>query len=213
MNVTPEALSRIAPLVGNKAASYATILNRYLDLYGIDTPTRLACFMGQLLVESDDLTAFREGMSYRAERLLQVWPFRFPSIEIARQYERQPQKLANYVYGDRMGNRGQDTDDGWLHRGAGWIQLTGRDNQAAFAEAVDRPLEGIGDYLATPEGAAESACWFWWKHGGNRLADFGNIDAISDMVNLGRQTKKQGDAEGFAKRVAKTKLCKEVFQA
>lgn len=211
MILSRDVLITLAPDLGSMAAPYATILSRYLDTYSIDTPTRLAYFMGQLLVESKDLTAFREGMNYRAERLMEVWPKRFPTIELARQYERNPQKLANFVYGDRMGNR-PGTNDGWDHRGAGWIQLTGRDNQAAFADAVGRPLATIGDYLATPEGAAESACWFWWKHGGNRLAEFGNIDAISDMVNLGRQTKKEGDAEGFKKRVLKTNLCKKALR-
>lgn len=210
MIITADQLRKVAPDLGSKAAPYATILSRYLDLYGIDTPIRVAHFMGQLLVESEDLTAFREGMNYRAERLMEVWSKRFPSLEVALQYERNPQKLANYVYGGRMGNR-PGTNDGWNHRGAGWIQLTGRDNQAAFADAVGKSLEEVGDYLATPEGAAESACWFWWKNGINRLADLGNVDAVSDAVNLGRQTKEKGDAEGYAKRVKKTKLCKEVF--
>jgi putative chitinase len=150
-------------------------------------------------------------MNYSAERLMVVWPKRFPTKEIAKQYERQPQKLANFVYANRMGNGGPETNDGWDHRGAGWIQLTGADNQNAFAHAMGLPEQGIGDFLATTQGAAQSACWFWFKNGINRLADFGNVDAVSDAVNIGRQTAKVGDAEGFAKRLQKTNLCKKVL--
>lgn len=211
MIITPDQLRAMAPSLNGKASPYAGALNRHLAFYGIDSLPRLAYFLGQVLVESDDLTAFRENLNYSAERLMAVWPRRFPTLAIAKQYERNPAKLANYVYGNRMGNGGPDTGDGWRHRGAGWIQLTGHDNQAEFAKAIGQPVETIGDYLATPEGAAQSACWFWWKHGCNRLADFGNVDAVSDSINLGRLTEKVGDAEGYAKRVAKTNLAKQIL--
>lgn len=211
MMLTPTQLLAIAPGLGSKASPYAGCLNRYLDFYGIDSLQRLAYFLGQVLTESEDLSAFREGMNYSAERLRVVWPLRFPTIELAKQYERNPAKLANFVYGGRMGNGGPASGDGWRFRGAGWIQLTGHDNQAEFAKAIGMQVSTIGDYLATPEGAAQSACWFWWKHGCNRLADFGNIDAVSDAINIGRLTEKVGDAEGYAKRVAKTALAKKVL--
>lgn len=210
--LTPASLLRMAPdLYDNKAAIYCGLLNRYTEIFDIKTPQRLSMFLGQVLVESGDLTFFRENMSYSAERLMVVWSKRFPTLEIANQYARQPQKLANFVYANRMGNGGPETNDGWNHRGAGWIQLTGKANQEAFANDNQLDPATIGDYLATSQGAAHSACWFWWKHGVNRLADFGNLDAVSDAINLGRQTKEVGDAEGYAKRKAKTALCKQVL--
>lgn len=212
MMLSPSILLKMVPGLNiAKVGIYTGVLNQSVTRFGIDTPQRLAFFMGQVLVESDDLTAFREGMNYSAERLMKVWPKRFPTLDIARQYERQPQKLANYVYANRMGNGGPDTNDGWNHRGAGWIQLTGKANQEACGTELGVPLDGIGDWLATGTGAAQSACWYWWKHGINRLADMNNIDTVSDATNLGRLTKEVGDAEGYAKRLAKTNLCKQIL--
>lgn len=212
MIITALNLRAMAPnLDSAKAGIYTGLLNQAMNRFGIDTTKRAAFFMGQVLVESDDLTAFRENMNYSAERLMAVWPSRFKTIELARQYERNPQKLANFVYANRMGNGGPETNDGWNHRGAGWIQLTGKTNQELFATEAGIPLAGIGDYLGTSKGAAESACWYWWKHGINRLADFGNLDAVSDAINLGRLTDKIGDAEGYAKRQLKTNLCKKIL--
>lgn len=212
MMLTPESLIKMAPELNlAKAGVYTGVLNQAIDRFGIDSPQRLAFFMGQVLVESNDLMSFREAMSYSAERLMAVWSKRFPTLEIANQYAHQPQKLANFVYANRMGNGGPETNDGWNHRGAGWIQLTGKDNQEACGLELGVSLDGIGDYLATSQGAAQSACWFWWKHGINRLADFNNIDAVSDATNLGHLTEKVGDAEGYAKRVIKTNLCKQIL--
>lgn len=213
MILKPEQLMAIAPgLGGARAGSYANLLSQAMEAHGIDSPRRVAFFLGQLLVESGDLTEFRENMNYKAERLMQVWPKRFPTIEIARQYERNPAKLANKVYANRMGNGDEASGDGWRYRGAGWIQLTGKTNQLACAMELGMPVGDIGDWLATPAGAAQSAAWYWWKNGINRLADFGNIDSVSDAVNLGRLTEKVGDAEGFQKRALKTELCKQVLR-
>jgi putative chitinase len=204
----------MAPSVDQaKLGIYVGVLNQGTTQFKIDTPQRLAFFLGQLLVESDDLTQVREGMFYRTpERLMGVWPKRFPTKESAQPYVGNPQKLANYVYANRMGNGGPETNDGWNHRGAGWIQLTGKTNQEAFAADAGVPLVGIGDYLATPIGAARSACWFWQKNKINQLADTASVDAVSDAVNLGRQTRKVGDAEGYAKRLKKTELCKKILE-
>lgn len=211
--ITPQNLLLMAPNVGSKSAVYTGILNHHMDLFSINTPKRVAMFLGQLLVESDDLTSFREGMFYRTpERLMQVWPSRFPTLEFAKQYVENPQKLANYVYSNRMGNGGPESNDGWNMRGTGWIQLTGRDNITNFAKYINQTPEEAALYMGTAQGAAQSACWFWDKNGINRLADFGSLDAVSDAVNLGRQTKKVGDAEGYQKRLIKTELCKKILK-
>jgi len=211
--LTPQNLSIMAPTLGSKSASYSGILNHHMAQYEINSVKRVAFFLGQILVESDDLTSFREGMFYREPaRLMEVWPSRFPTLEFAKQYTQNPQKLANYVYSNRMGNGGPETNDGWNMRGTGWIQLTGRDNITEFAKHVGMTPEDAALYMGTAQGAAQSACWFWQKNDINRLADFGNIDSVSDQVNLGRQTKKLGDAEGFKRRVLKTELCKKTLK-
>ena len=212
MLLLPAHLLKMVPdLDDAKAGVFSGVINQAAQRFGIDTPKRLAMFMGQVLVESGDLKSTREKMSYSAARLMAVWPSRFPTLAIASQYENQPQKLANFVYANRMGNGGPETNDGWNHRGAGWLQLTGKTNQEACGTVLGVSLEGIGDWLATTLGAAQSSAWFWDKNSVNRLADFGNIDSVSDAVNIGHLTTKIGDAEGYAKRVVKTQLCLNVL--
>ena len=92
--------------------------------------------------------------------------------------------------------------DGWLFRGAGLISLTFRDNHAKCGRYFGIPVEKVGEWLRTPEGACRSAAWFWKTHGCNELADKDDIDGVSDAINLGHQTDKYGDAIGFADRLA-----------
>lgn len=211
MPITKNHLLAIVPGLGARADVILNALNNAMEKYGIDTPKRIAFFLGQVLVESGDFYATRENMNYSAQRLMMVWPKRFPTVASATPYAHEPEKLANFVYANRMGNGDPLSGDGWRHRGAGWIQLTGKNNQLECAEVMGIAPDDIGDWLATPEGAALSAAWFWWKVGCNRLADFGNLDAVSDAVNLGRQTKEVGDAHGYTKRLNATNTCKKVL--
>lgn len=119
-------------------------------------------------------------------------------------------KIANYVYANRMGNGNERSGDGWRYRGAGWIQLTGRDNHQEVAREL-AVIGDIGDWLSTVTGAALSAAWFWWKSGCNPLADAGNVDAISDLINIGHVTAKQGDSVGYDKRLSLTRHCLKVL--
>jgi putative chitinase len=109
----------------------------------------------------------------------------FPDDEIAAQYARQPEKIANRVYANRMGNGDEASGDGWKYRGRGLIQLTGKDNYTAFSlqannEAIIKP-----DLVAQPELAAESAGWFWVTNGLNNLADTGDVKAVTRRINGG----------------------------
>lgn len=198
--LTVAQLQTIAPNVGNAATVYTNTLNNAMQRFGIDTPLRMAHFLAQLVHESDGLTAFRENLNYSANRLLAIWPKRFANIIEAQHYERQPMKLANYVYANRMGNGDATSGDGWKYRGAGWFQLTGKTNHEQMAKELGVINSDIGEWLSTVNGAALSAAWFWWKNGCNRLADMNNCEAVSDIINLGRRTAKEGDSIGFARR-------------
>lgn len=112
--------------------------------YGITDPLHQAAFLAQIGVESGALTQLTENLNYSAARLRQVWPSRFKSDAIAQQYAGNPQALANYVYGSRMGNQ-PGTEDGWNYRGRGLKQLTGRDNYAEYQRASGVPV------LANPD--------------------------------------------------------------
>jgi putative chitinase len=106
-------------------------------------------------------------------------------MEIAQQYEHKPEQIANRAYENRMGNGPEASGDGWKFRGKGLIQLTGRDNYQAFADSVQMNIDDASAYLETFEGAVQSACYFWESHNLNALADQGNIDQISKIINGG----------------------------
>lgn len=154
--------------------------------YGIDTPKRLAAFIAQCAHESANFTALRENLNYRAETLMKTWPNRFPSLTEANKYARNPQKIANKVYANRMGNGPEESGDGWRYLGRGLIQLTGRENYSWFGASVgiDNPDELI-EYLGTFEGAVQSACWFWETNELNQWADKGDMKTLTLRINGG----------------------------
>lgn len=118
-------------------------------------------------------------------------------------YARNPRKIANKVYANRMGNGDEASGDGWTYRGAGLIQLTGKANQLACASHFGIAPEKIGVWLRTPEGASRSAAWFWDQHHLSTFALRGDFDGVCDIVNIGKKTEKIGDSIGYAGRLAK----------
>jgi putative chitinase len=167
------------------AEHWVEALNKCFDDYEINTPLRQAAFMGQTCVESAKYTAIQENLNYRAVTLNAQWKSHFPTLEIAQQYEHQPEKIANRAYCNRMGNGPEESGDGWKFRGKGLIQLTGRDNYQGFADSVGMSIDDASAYLETFEGCVQSACYFWESHNLNTLADKGAIDQISHIINGG----------------------------
>ncbi|MCK8785883.1 hypothetical protein M0638_16005 [Roseomonas sp. NAR14] len=147
--------------------------------FGIDTPQRQAAWIAQCGHESGDLTALSENLTYTsADRLRKVFPsFFVTGAYKAEGYVGQPQKLANLVYGGRLGNR-PGTDDGWRFRGAGLVQLTFRSGFEGFGKAVGMTAEDAADYARTRDGAAMSAAWYFADRGLLALADKGDFDGI-----------------------------------
>lgn len=158
-------------------------LNQVFVKYDIGTPKRQAAFIGQCAVESANFTRLQENLNYSAQRLTQVWPSRFPSIEAATPYANNPEKLANFVYAGRMGNL-QD-GDGWQFHGRGLIQLTGRENYENCGNGIGVDLINDPDLLLTPQYAALSAGWFWGKRGLNALADTQEYGTMTRRINGG----------------------------
>lgn len=198
--ITLAQIISATPAAKLRAAQYVQHLNAAMGKYGINTPLRQAAFLAQIFHESGNLTAVEENLNYRAETLVRVWPSRF-NLTTAKEYAGNPVKLANKVYANRMGNGDEASGDGHKFRGAGLIQLTGKDNQYRYALQADVDLLAVGDYLRTPEGACDSAAWFWSECGANKYADKGDLDGVSDLINLGRKTEKVGDAIGYAHRL------------
>jgi len=160
-------------LHGNKDwAEWVAPLQTMLPKYEIDTPNRIAMFMAQCGHESNNFRVLKENLNYSAKALDAIFPKYFKRAgRDAQEYHRKPEKIANLIYANRMGNGPTESGDGWTHKGAGVIQLTGKNNQTAFANSVGKTIERAIEYLDTKEGALESACWFWSENNLNRYAD------------------------------------------
>lgn len=144
---------------------------------GIVTPMRAAHFLAQFATETGGLRILEENLNYSAERLHAVWPNRFPSITAAAPYAHNPEKLANFVYGGRLGN--VQPGDGWRYRGGGGFQTTGRFNYTEAGHAADP------EYMRTPEGALRTALTFWVDNKCAAIADTNNVVALRKRINGG----------------------------
>lgn len=160
-------------------------LNTLLEAYEINSSERVAAFLAQCGHESLDFTVLQENLNYGAKGLRGVFPKYFPTDELAAQYERKPEMIANRVYGNRMGNGDEASGDGYRYRGRGAIQLTGKNNYERFAAAIGGDMEQTIAYLETLQGAIESACWFWKNNGLNEIADTGDIVKMTKRINGG----------------------------
>jgi putative chitinase len=173
-------------LSGNPYIEHWTnALNKILPEYEIDNPVRVAAFIAQCAHESGNFKFLTENLNYRWESLRKIFPRYFATDELAQQYARQPERIANRIYANRMGNGDEASGDGWRYRGRGLIQLTGRDNYFWFSQSIETPIEEIPAYLETFEGAIQSACWFWETNKLNQWADIGDIETLSRRINGG----------------------------
>ena len=160
-------------------------LNETFAKFDISTPLRQASFIGQCGHECGSFKVLEENLNYRAETLMKLWKSRFPTIEVANEYARNPKKIANKVYSSRMGNRDEASGDGYRFRGRGCIQLTGHANyfHAGQACGVDFVMEP--DLVATPRYAAMTAGWFWNTHKLNQYADTRDYLTMTKKINGG----------------------------
>jgi putative chitinase len=183
--LTLEQLKQMVP--GNPyIADWHEALDQLLGDYGIDTPHRVAHFVAQCAHESGGFKFIRENLNYSAFGLNNTFRKYFPTLESARPYERRPEMIANRVYANRMGNGDEASGDGWRYCGRGLIQLTGKDNYTFFAGSLGIPVEEAADYLATFEGAAQSACFFWEQNKLNRFADANDVKGLTRAINGGQ---------------------------
>jgi putative chitinase len=160
-------------------------LEQLLPDYEIDTPERIAAFIAQCSHESGGFTALKENLNYRWETLRKIFPKYFPTDDLAKQYAHKQDAIANRAYANRMGNGPEESGDGFRYCGRGLIQLTGKSNYQAFADSLEMNVEDVPEYLATFEGAAQSACWFWESNNLNKWADKGDILNLTKKINGG----------------------------
>ena len=153
--------------------------------YDINTPKRQAAFIGQCAHESNNFKSLEENLNYKPESLMRVWPSRFPDLATAMKYAHDPIKIANKVYGGRMGNGPEESGDGAKYHGRGLIQLTGKESYDNCGKAIGVDLINQPGLLAQPDLAAMSAGWFWNKKGLNALADAGDYETMTKRINGG----------------------------
>lgn len=169
------------------------------DYLGI-TGEQAAHFFGQCAHESGGFKRFTENMNYTAQGLMRVWPSRFQSLSVAQYYAGDPEAIARRVYGGRMGNGPSNTPDGWLFRGRGAVQLTGRAMYQAFANAIGRPDVMTNPDIVAGELSFDSAAYFF------KSAGIWSMAKTVDDASIERVTRKiNGGTHGLGERAELTK--------
>jgi putative chitinase len=175
-----------ATLIKKSSDEWYPLLAELLPKYEINTVNRVAGFIAQCSHESVNFTVIKENLNYSANGLNTVFSKYFIKAgRDANAYARNPEKIANLVYADRLGNGDTASGDGWRYKGRGVIQLTGKDNYTNFGKSVHLTTTETIDYLETKRGALDSACWFWKTNNLNATADSQDIVAMTKKINGG----------------------------
>jgi len=164
--------------------------NETFERFGIVTPAQQASWIGQCGHEGGNFRIMEENLNYRAPTLLKLFPQNPKRVwgftpETAAAYERQPQRIANRIYGNRMGNRDEASGDGFRFRGSGFLQLTGMNNFYHAGQALGVDFIMQPELVRTPMYAAQTAGWFWQTHRLNQYADSGDILTMTKRINGG----------------------------
>ena len=185
--ITIELLQKICPKTRKSVLErYVGPLNevgRHYELF--ENHKRVAAFLAQIAHESGGFNFVMENLNYSARGLMTTFRKYFPTEELAKQYERNPEKIANRVYANRMKNGDEKSGDGFKFRGRGLIQLTGRDNYTRLANALEMSLDDVVLYLETPAGAVASAGWFWDVNKLNSYCDRDDFIGLTKRINGG----------------------------
>ena len=166
-------------------AEWVDALNETFARFNLTTNNQKAMFIGQCSHECGNFRTLEENLNYRAETLMKLWPKRFPSLEFAKQYEKNPKKIANSVYASRMGNRDEASGDGYRFRGRGALQCTGHSTYFHAGKALGIDFVMQPDLVATPKYAALTAGWFWETHKLNPPADALDYTKVTKIINGG----------------------------
>jgi len=179
---------KLDTLKGHIPDSVIAMIPEVASKFEINTPLRLAHFLAQCGHESGGFKLTQENLNYSAKGLNGIFKKYFPTLESAVPYERKPEKIANKVYGGRMGNGAEASGEGWKFHGRGFIQLTGKDNYTAFTKSIGEDCVSNPDLVASKYALA-SAAWFFNKNGLHKMADGGandtTVTSITKRVNGG----------------------------
>lgn len=182
--MTPTQLEACLGCKPATASKWAGHLSNTMDCFGIDNPLRQSAFLAQVGHESGLLRLTEENLNYDADGLLRVFGKYFDTLR-AKEYARNPERIANRVYANRMGNGPEETGDGWRYHGRGLIQTTGKNNYKNAGLALGLDLIIQPELLLVEENTAMSAGVFWDSRHLNALADAGQFEQITRAVNGG----------------------------
>lgn len=185
--ITLELLQKVCPKTKKETLDkFVEPLNEVGQKYGLfENKERISCFIAQIAHESGGFNFVEENLNYSAKGLQGVFKKYFPTEELAKQYERQPEKIASRVYANRMGNGPEESKEGFKFKGRGLIQLTGKDNYTKFAKSMEMSIDEAVEYLKTVKGAVESAAWFWGANKLNDLCDKKDFITLTKRINGG----------------------------
>ena len=173
---------KLDTLKGHIPDSVIAMIPEVASKFEINTPLRLAHFLAQCGHESGGFKLTKENLNYSAKGLNGIFKKYFPTLESAVPYERKPEKIANKVYGSRMGNGLEASGEGWKFHGRGFIQLTGKENYTAFTKSIGEDCIANPDLVASKYALA-SAAWFFNKNGLHKMADGGaNDDTVTKIT-------------------------------
>ena len=182
------ALVGIATPTQEALDNYVASFNMWAHAFGIDVShKRVAMYLAQTIFESAYLKSTEENLNYSADGLLKVFPKYFKTRADADSYARQPQKIANRVYANRMGNGNEASGDGWKYCGRGYIMLTGKFNYELFSkyDLCTKDVIKDSDSVAKYPLNQVAAMWFWEKNNLNEIADTEDVDKATKVINGG----------------------------
>ena len=216
MDLTIDQLRQIMP-ASMRASSFLGPLNAAMREFGIDTAQRQGMFLANVGAESGQLSTLVENLNYGAERIRVIGNASKPGsrwrslVPRAADLAGNPERLGNALYCSRMGNGDEASGEGYLYRGRGLLQTTGKANYIALMMALHLDCVDHPELLEMPEAAARAAAYYWHARDLSEYADAGDFDGVCDLINIGQKTKALGDSMDYAKRLALYKNAKQVL--
>lgn len=219
-SITPEQMAKAIGCSLVTANAWAPALNAAMVKWGIKTKEDGCAFIAQCATESGGFSVFVENMNYSADGLANTWRNRFAKTDeqgnylkmlvkgveryvpnaLAISVAKQPERIANIAYANRMGNGDEKSGDGWRNRGHGPLQITGADNLRKYSQLIGVDLLKDPEQLTKPDVGSMAAAAYWFSNGISKYSAAGDFDGASDLVNIGKKTKAIGDAIGYDKR-------------
>lgn len=182
-----DQLLQIFPHSASTPLGLDNLVNALNDIFAKlgNQTNRSAAFIAQTGYESESFTVFTENLNYSAQALFKLFPSHFSSIDDANLYGRHPEKIANRIYANRMGNGDEASGDGYRFRGRSFIQITGRNNYINCGNYLKIDLINNSELLENLPYVVEGAEWFWNVHDLNQFADTDNITGMTKIINGG----------------------------